>query len=94
MHLLESQGRFACRPRWACADVISMKAGEPTYFDEVKTDVGNPYVNFRPARRRMLSEMAQEAGAVARLVWWPPRARHPTIIEEQDWPSDRLTLVD
>lgn len=87
MHRLEEEGRFACRPRWALVDVLSMKVGEPTYFDEVKTDVGNPYANFKPARRQALCALAERAGAVPRLIWWPPRARQPQILMADDWPS-------
>lgn len=87
MHRLEAEGRFACRPRWACVDVLSMKAGEPTYFDEVKSTARAPFNDFGPAKRQALREVAEQAGAIARLVWWPPKARHARVIEIQDWPK-------
>lgn len=88
MHRLEAEGRFACRPRWSCADVLSMKAGEPTYFDEVKTTSRSAFADFGPEKRQALRDLAAQAGAIARLVWWPPRAREPKVIEIQDWPRE------
>lgn len=85
--MLEEQGRFACRPRWACADVLSMKAGEPTYMDEVKTTTRSAFADFGPIKRQALRDLAEKAGAVPRLVWWPPRARQPTIIPASEWPG-------
>lgn len=87
MHLLEKEGRFACRPRWALVDVLSMKAGETTYLDEVKTTTRGPYADFPPAGRKALRELAAKAGAEARLIWWPPRAARARIIPESEWPG-------
>lgn len=84
----ENQGRCAFRPRWACVDVIVMKAGEPTYFDEIKTTTRSAFADFGPEKRQALRELAASAGAIARLVWWPPRQREPKIIEIQDWPKE------
>jgi hypothetical protein len=83
----ENEGRCAFRPRWACVDVIVMEAGKPTYFDEVKTTTRSAFADFGPVKREALRDLAARAGAIARLVWWPPRAPLPIVIEIQDWPG-------
>jgi hypothetical protein len=86
----DDPGRHSFRPRWAIVDVISMKDGETTFFDEVKT-TSRPYERFGPIQRRALLKLAQECGAEARLVWWPDHAkqagRDPQIIPSSNWPS-------
>jgi Holliday junction resolvase len=83
---LEEDGRHAFRPRWKLVDVISMKDGEPVYFDEVKTDAGGPFANFKPPRRLALLELARGCGAVARLVWWPKPSAEPVVYTADQWP--------
>lgn len=91
MKRLEDEGRFACRPRWALVDVLSMQAGYCTFFDEVKTDQVNPYANFKPLRRNAFLELAARAGAQARLIWWPTYGRKddpgPVILLPHEWPT-------
>ena len=59
---------------------------------EVKSDVGNPYGNFRPERRSRLLQAATKAGAQAALCWWPPRGQMTWLWPEGDWPSPRTTV--
>lgn len=82
------EGRFAMRSPASLGevDVISLKAGEPTYFDEVKANEGSPFKNFSPADRAELLEVAEVAGAEARLVHWP-RRKQPTVIPSEEWPG-------
>lgn len=89
MKHLQDEGYFACRPRWAGVDVIALKAGEPVYFDEVKASSRGPYQDFSPAERGLLRLEAEKAGAVPRLVWWPPGKAQvaPKVIPSEDWPS-------
>jgi hypothetical protein len=77
--------RSAFRPRWKTVDVISMKAGEETYFDDVKT-TSRPYERFTPTKRQALRELARKCGAVARLVWWPRGMSGPRVIPSEEWP--------
>lgn len=67
-------------------DVIAMKAGHRTRFEELKSTAGGPYERFGPKDRAELSFMAKLADADAFLVWWPPRAQ-PKVIPESEWPS-------
>lgn len=91
MKRLQQAGRFACRPRWALVDVLSMRDGHPTYFDEVKTDQSNPYANFKPKRRAALKALAALAGATPRLIWWPDHGKNggrlPRVIPANEWPD-------
>lgn len=67
-------------------DVIALKDGERTRFEELKSTSGGPYEHFGPKDRADLSAIARAAGADAYLVWWPPRAK-PRVIPESEWPS-------
>lgn len=87
MQRLHAEGRFACRPRWAVVDVLSMLVNAPTYFDEVKTDLAGPYDHFRPPRRKKLLALATQAGAEARLIWWPLHKDIPVVIPAEEWPT-------
>lgn len=66
-------------------DVIAMKKGERTRFEELKSTSAGPYAGFGPADRAELSFIAELAGASAYLVWWPKRSK-PVEIPEADWP--------
>ena len=70
------------------ADVVALKAGERPMLIEVKSTAGGPYEHFGPQDRSELSLAAEMAGAVAWLVWWPPRGK-PKWIGENEWPSQR-----
>lgn len=87
----DDPGRVSFRPRWALVDVISMKAGDFTYFDEVKTTAGGPYERFGPVQRKALVALAEKCGAVPRLIWWPDHAkkdgRPPRILLAAEWPT-------
>ena len=84
MKRLEDEGWFACRPRWATADVLAGKEGR-WVMDEVKSNEGNPFKNFGPLKRLTLLALADKAGAEARLVHWPNRSE-PRVIPSSEWP--------
>jgi Holliday junction resolvase len=66
-------------------DLVAMKAGEPTQLIEMKSTHRGPFHSFGPADRAELLEVAKRAGALAVLVWWPPRAK-PVMYTPDDWP--------
>lgn len=71
-----------------CADVVALKAGERPMLVEVKSTAGGPYERFGPDARAKLAMAAELAGAVAYLVWWPPRSETQWIPSDA-WPFDR-----
>jgi Holliday junction resolvase len=72
-------------------DVVAMRWDKVPQFLQIKSDVSSPYANFRPAERAELVEVAEQAGANAWLVWWPPDRRGPRWIAPSDWPQQRPT---
>lgn len=69
------------------ADVVCLRAGYRPQFIEVKSNIeGGPFMNFRKADRKELSDAAAMADADAILCYWPPR-KPPRFIFEKDWPS-------
>lgn len=89
MKRLKADGWFACRPRWAGVDVVCSKAGHGFFFDEVKANKdGGPYMNFRPQDRALLKLAAANAGAIPRLIYWPPgKDTQPRVILANEWPK-------
>lgn len=66
-------------------DVIAMKDGERTRFEELKSTAAGPFHSFGPKDRAELSFIAKLAGADAYLIWWPPRSE-PIEFPEDSWP--------
>jgi len=66
-------------------DVIAMKDGERTRFEELKSTAAGPFHSFGPKDRAELSFIAKLAGADAFLIWWPPRSK-PIEFPEDSWP--------
>ena len=87
---LREDGWFAIRApaSLGVADVVALKAGEPSRLIEVKSTTAGAYAGFGPADREALSDMARVAGADAYLCWWPKRAE-PRWIPEADWPPKK-----
>ena len=68
------------------ADVLALKCGERPRMVQVKANKdGGPYMNFRPTERAELRAVAERAGAVAELCWWPPRGECRWY-DESIWP--------
>lgn len=86
--LLEEQGWVAFRApaSLGCADIVALKAGHLPMLAEVKSTAAGPYHSFGPAARLRLATAARRAGAMAVLLWWPPR-RKLVWIEEGQWPT-------
>lgn len=91
---LEADGWVVARAAGSrgCADLMASKLDidgtAAVRLIQVKSDAGNPYAHFGPAERRVLAELAEQAGASAWLVWWPPR-RGPQWIPASAWPRAR-----
>ena len=66
-------------------DVLDIHEGV-VRFIECKATAAGPYAGFLPADRKRLIEVAQKAGAIPLLCWWPKRAK-PKFIERKDWPG-------
>ena len=72
-------------------DLVAMRWDKVPLFLQVKSDAYNPYSNFRPVERAQLIEVAEQAGAEAWLVWWPPDRRGARWIAPDDWPVQKPT---
>lgn len=86
--LMESEGWTVLRAPASIgeADLIAMKAGERNRLVQVKSNKdGGPYKSFGPKARAALRDAARSAGAVAELVWWPPRGECRWY-DEAVWP--------
>jgi Holliday junction resolvase len=86
--LLEADGWFVLRApaSLGVADLVALKKGETPRLIESKANTGSPYMNFRAADRRELLEVAERAGAVAQLAFWPKRGTLEWIGSEA-WPK-------
>jgi Holliday junction resolvase len=79
----------ACRPV-----TIEAHNGRPELvlsevrFIQVKSTRQSPYERFGPADRKILLELANQAGASAYLMWWPPN-RGWQWIAANEWPKPR-----
>lgn len=80
---------------WVCAvtrgshgpyDVMAVKAGERTRLIQVKSDRHSPFAHFLPADRAALVSLAEQAGAEAVLVHYPPY-KGPVVIPASAWPG-------
>lgn len=71
------------------ADLVCVRAGGYTpILCQVKTDKAGPFANFGPEARRELLAEAQQAGARALLLWWPPRGpKRFLYADEGGWPN-------
>lgn len=67
-------------------DVIALKAGETPRVIEVKSTAQGPYEHFGPADRKAAVRLAEMAGALAWLVWWPSRGEMHWI-PATEWPG-------
>lgn len=100
--LLHGQGWWVARAAGSLgdADLVALKAIqiEPEHVGltfsearliEVKANVdGGPYMNFRTVSRNELEGAAEQAGATAELLYWPPR-EDPKFISHLLWPRPR-----
>jgi Holliday junction resolvase len=91
--LRESEGWTVIRAPGSlgAADLILMRKHQgdlvltEVVCSQVKANVGNAWMNFRPAERNLLHEMAHRIGATAELVHWPPH-QPMTIYRPEEWP--------
>ena len=93
--LLEEEGWFVIRApaSLGVADLVAVRRHphreivcSTVKFVEVKGNVGNPYMNFRPEDRQALLDAAEKAGARAELAFWPKRG-NLTWIGSEAWPK-------
>lgn len=89
--LLEAEGWFVIRAAASLgfADLVALKRGRLPMVIEVKSTSGGPYERFGPEDRAALTRCADQSGAEAFLVWWPPR-KQPVWISETEWPARRV----
>jgi Holliday junction resolvase len=89
--MLENEGWLVTRAAGSLgiADLVALKDGERTRLIEVKSDLKNPWDNFRPQRREELKAAAALAGADAWVVWWPPHTE-PKWISTDRWPKSTV----
>jgi Holliday junction resolvase len=98
--MLQEDGWVAIRAAKGPVDVVASKpikirdaAGDvktvaELRYVQVKSTAKSPYERFGPEERQILRELAENAGATAWLVWWPPR-RGWRWIPQSDWPAKR-----
>ncbi len=88
--LLEADGWWTCGSKgsFGDADVVALKAGEPSRLIECKSTAAGPFHSFGPADRAALLEAARIAGAEAWLAYWPPRRRLQWL-HSSEWPEVR-----
>lgn len=89
--LLEADGYWTCRAAgsFGDADVVALKNGEPPLLIEVKSTSAGPFHSFGPAQRAELVAAAEKCGGLARLCWWPPRAK-PRWYSQWQWPESEV----
>jgi len=67
-------------------DLVALRAGDRPRFVQVKSDRVTPWKNFGPTERDRLLQVAEQAGADACLLWWPPRGP-AVLINSPAWPT-------
>ena len=84
---LEEEGWIVLRAPGSLGlfDLVALKAGHMTRLIECKSTAGGPFEHFGPADRAALVDVAEKAGAVPELAWWPPRGRL-RFLTPGDWP--------
>lgn len=85
--VLEDEGWVVARCAGSLGDfdLFAAKAGTKPRLIEVKATAAGPYAGFLPADRERLREVAEQAGAVAELAFWPRRKKLEFIGEDR-WP--------
>lgn len=89
---LEEQGWIvgSRRHRGGAGDLLAARwggdLGHALWLIEVKSTAGGPYERFGPQDRREMIEAARKVFAQPVLAYWPPRAKTPTFIHEENWP--------
>ena len=84
---LRADGWFAVRfpaSKGPC-DILALKAGERVRLIECKSTKAGPYHSFGPADREELRSVADRAGGVAELAYWPPWGKL-RFIPADEWP--------
>ncbi len=79
------------RPGTNFCDVVALKVGKRPIFVEVKSTAGGPWEHFRWEDRRDLLAIAELAGAVAWLAWWPPGGKLRWF-HSDEWPKPKAAL--
>jgi Holliday junction resolvase len=77
-------GWVAVRVAKGPIDLVLVQPGE-VRFVQIKSTV-HPFEHFGPADRTILADLAEQAGATAWLIHWPPR-RGWRWIPATDWPA-------
>jgi Holliday junction resolvase len=69
-------------------DLIAARKGELMFIEVKANRKGGPYMNFRKQDREDLLAEAEQAGAEAWLVHWPPN-KQPSWIPPALWPGNK-----
>lgn len=95
LELLRSEGWYAERTAGSHgeADVIALKAGHMPRLIQVKC-TKSTYAGFNHEAREELRKMAEVAGGVAELCWWPTDRKGPRFIQSDQWPGKRSKFSD
>jgi Holliday junction resolvase len=72
-------------------DLIALKSCHTPLIIEVKSTHRGPFHSFGPQERATLKQVAEWAGAIPVLAWWPPHGKL-TWIYEDDWPPAAAPL--
>jgi Holliday junction resolvase len=70
------------------ADLVCLKAGEPSLLVQVKGGDGNLFKGFGPRDRMQLKADAAKAGAFPMLCRWRKESKSWLLIAPQEWPPD------
>src|SRR5215216_84817 len=86
---LEEEGYAVVRAAGSlgCIDLVAGKSSWATLAIEVKADDEKfgPFNNFGPGKREALLSLAEKAGWVPVLAWWPSRGKLRWI-KPTEWP--------
>lgn len=75
------------------ADVIALRADWQPLAIQVKTDRDYAFTHFGPKERQALLDLAEKAGALPWLVWWPPDRKGKRWLGPSEWPGGVMADV-
>jgi Holliday junction resolvase len=73
-------------------DLIALKDGQTPLVIEVKSTTRGPFHSFGPQDRATLKQVAEWAGAIPVLAWWPSHGKLHWFYED-DWPRAPFACV-
>jgi Holliday junction resolvase len=99
--ILAEEGWVVIRASMGIVDLVALKTVTPfslrqlaeVRFVQVKSTAGGPYERFGPSEREQLLHLAQQAGASAWLIWWPPGRQGWRWIGSHEWPLPHLASI-